>query len=84
MAIDHPGDDDHAGGIDDDRIPALARAGEVGTDSGDALAQTSPAAKSPTPASIEMTVPPRIRMRRPLSPAARRSRSSVASAPALP
>src|SRR5215831_13284042 len=38
VAIDHPGDEDHAGGIDDDRIPALARAGEVGTDSGDALA----------------------------------------------
>src|SRR6516164_8860286 len=38
VAIDHPGDDDHAGGIDDDRIPALARAGEVGTDSEDALA----------------------------------------------
>jgi hypothetical protein len=38
VAIDHPGDDDHAGGIDDDRIPGLARASEVGTDSGDALA----------------------------------------------
>src|SRR5215831_3840796 len=36
VAIDHPGDDDHAGGIDDDR--PLARAGQVGTDSGDALA----------------------------------------------
>src|SRR5262245_35496895 len=46
--------------------------------------KTSPTAKSPTPVSIEMMVPPRITMRRPLSPAVRRSRSSVASAPALP
>src|SRR5215467_6108115 len=86
VAIDHPGDDDHAGGIDDDRILALARAGEVGTDSGDALAldQDVPDGKSPTPTSIEMMVPPRITTRRPLSPAVRRSRSSMASAPALP
>jgi hypothetical protein len=85
VAIDHSGDDDHAGGIDDDRIPGLARASEVGTDSGDALAldQDVPAAKLPTPVSIEMMVPPRIRMRRLLSPAARRSRSSVASAPCV-
>jgi hypothetical protein len=38
VAIDHPRDNDHAGGIDDDRIPALGRACEVGTYSGDALA----------------------------------------------
>ena len=38
VAIDHPGDDDHAGGIDDDRIPAPRRAGEIGSDGGDSLA----------------------------------------------
>ena len=38
MAIDHPRDDDHASGIDNDRIPALRRAGEIGSDGGDSLA----------------------------------------------
>ena len=47
VAIDHPGDDDHAGGIDDDRIPALCRAGEVATDGDDlpALDQDVPGGK---------------------------------------